>query len=300
MTKLHRLFGWTVLLVLAFTAAAFAQAPATKQVEVFGQKISYVEAGSGPNVILLHGLGGDASNWAMTVPALAKNYHVYVPDQIGFGQSDKPLINYRVATLVEFLNGFCKKLGIEKASVVGNSLGGWTAAAFALAYPDKVEKLVLVDAAGYSPERWGGPKLSRETLLRLNPATPGELKETMSVVFYNKALLTDAFIEQAFAAKLKRNDGYTINQFIESVLRGEDNLDGKTKNIKAPTLVMWGKGDNLTPLAIGEAFAKDIPGAQTAFIEKCGHVPQLECAAAFNAALLKFLAGASTAQGGTK
>jgi hypothetical protein len=118
------------LAVLA--GATLAQAPQSKQVDVFGQKIHYLEAGSGPAVILLHGLGGDTSNWMFTIPALASRYHVYVPDQIGFGQSDKPWINYRVGTLIEFLHEFCEKVGIEKASIVGNSLGGWTAAAFAL------------------------------------------------------------------------------------------------------------------------------------------------------------------------
>jgi len=289
MTKALRfLLGVSLPLVL-LSAPAIAQAPVSQQVEVFGQTIHYVEAGSGPNVILLHGLGGDTSNWALTVPALASKYHVWVLDQIGFGRSDKPFINYRVATLVEFLNGFCKKAGVERASLVGNSLGGWTAAAFALAYPDKVEKLVLVDAAGYSPERWGGPKMARETLLRLNPSTPAGMKEIFKIVFHNPAILTDAFVEQAFAAKLKRNDGYTINQFVESILRGEDYLDGKTKDIKAPTLVLWGRNDALTPLAMGQAFAQDIPGARTAFLDNCGHVPQMECAPAFNDALGRFL-----------
>lgn len=271
--------------------AAHAQAPATadKQIEVFGQKIHYVEVGVGPTVILLHGLGGDVSNWAMTVPALAKQFHVLAIDQIGFGKSDKPLMNYRIGTMVDFLNGFYKQVGISKATLVGNSLGGWIAAAFTLAHPDKVEKLVLVDAAGYSPARAGLPKLTREQLAPLNASTLAELKQVLSLVFYNKALLTDAFIEKMFSDKLKRGDGYTINQFTEMVLRGDDFLDGKTKLIKAPTLVVWGREDGLTPLAIGEAYAQDIAGAEKAYIEKCGHVPQLECAAAFNAALLKFL-----------
>ncbi len=289
MAKGLRILLFVFLPLLPLSTAAFAQAPVSKQVEVFGQTIHYLEAGSGPNVILLHGLGGEMANWALTVPALATKYHVWVPDQIGFGRSDKPLINYRVATLVEFLNGFCKKTGIGKASIAGNSLGGWTAAAFALAYPEKIDKLVLVDAAGYSPERWGGPKLTREALLRLNPSTPAAMKEIFRIVFHNPAILTDAFVEQAFAAKLKRNDGYTINQFVESILRGEDYLDGKTKNIKAPALVVWGKNDALTPLAIGEAFAQDIPGARTAFLDNCGHVPQMECAPAFQDALGRFL-----------
>ena len=133
----------------------WAQAPASKQVEVFGQKIHYLEAGSGPNVILLHGLGADATNWAMNTSMLAKSFHVFVPDQIGFGESDKPMINYRVGTLVDFLDGFYKKVGITKATVVGNSLGGWAAMAFTLAHPDKVERMVLVDSAGYSFEKLG-------------------------------------------------------------------------------------------------------------------------------------------------
>lgn len=285
------------ILALALTLSAFAQSAASqKLVEVYGQKINYVEAGSGPTVILLHGLGGDTTNWAMTVPALASKYHVFALDQIGFGQSDKPLINYRVATLVEFLAGFYKKLGIEKASLVGNSLGGWTAAAFAIAHPDKVDKLILVDAAGYSNKRWGGPEMTKELAMGLNPATVEGLKQSLSLIFYNKAMITDQFAETAFAAKLKRGDGYTINAFIDSILRGEDYLDGKTKTIKAATLVIWGREDALTPLGIGEAFAQDIPGAQKVVIEKCGHVPQLEKAVEFNAAVLKFLEGGSTAQ----
>lgn len=290
----HRLYLRVILAAIFIMPAvpiAFAQAPAIaeKQVEVFGQKIHYLEAGSGSTVILLHGLGGDVSNWAMTIPTLAKQFHVIAIDQIGFGKSDKPLMNYRIGTMVDFLNGFYQKAGVTKATLVGNSLGGWISAAFALAYPEKVEKLVLVDAAGYSPARAGLPKLTREQLAPLNAATLAELKQVMSLVFYNKAMLTDAFIETAFAAKLKRGDGYTISQFTEMILRGDDILDGKTKAIKAPTLVVWGREDGLTPLAIGEAYAQDIPGAEKVVLEKCGHVPQLECAMPFHAALLKFL-----------
>ncbi len=279
----------SLLMLLSLTGSAQAPAVADKQIEVFGQKLHYLEAGSGPTVILLHGLGGEVSNWALTVPALAKQFHVFAIDQIGFGQSDKPLMNYRIGTMVDFLNGFYKQAGIGKATLVGNSLGGWIAAAFTIAYPDKVEKLVLVDAAGYSPARTGAPKVTREQLAPLNAATLAELKQVMSLVFYNKALLTDAFIETAFAAKLKRGDGYTIEQFVQMVLRGDDFLDGKTKAIKVPTLVVWGREDGLTPLAIGEAYAQDIAGAEKVVLDKCGHVPQIECAAAFNTALLKFL-----------
>ena len=115
---------------------------ADKTVNVFGMKIHYLEAGSGPVVILLHGLGGDGSNWAANIVPFSKKYRVIVPDQIGFGRSDKPMINYRVGTLVDFLDGLMKELNVSRASLVGNSLGGWTAAAFALAHPDKVDRLI--------------------------------------------------------------------------------------------------------------------------------------------------------------
>src|SRR5215471_19558908 len=104
---------------------------ADKYTTVYGAKIHYLDAGTGPAVILIHGLGGSTANWAPTIAPLAQKYRVLVPDQIGFGKSDKPMLNYRVATLVDFLDGFYKQVGIQKASLVGNSLGGFTAAAFA-------------------------------------------------------------------------------------------------------------------------------------------------------------------------
>src|SRR5262249_61601461 len=130
--------------------------------------------------------------------------HVYLPDQIGFEKSDKPITNYRVAMLVEFLDAFCKKLGVQKATLVGNSLGGWTAAAFAIAHPDKVDKLVLVDAAGYTPKRWGGPELIKEALAALNPSTTEDLKRLFALVFYNKVMLTDQVVDKQLTNKFKR------------------------------------------------------------------------------------------------
>src|SRR5205085_4604429 len=97
--NLVRSIGLVALLVL--TSSAQTPAVADKQIEVFGQKIHYLEAGTGPTVILLHGLGGDVSNWALTVPALANQFHVLAIDQIGFGKSDKPLLNYRIGTMVD-------------------------------------------------------------------------------------------------------------------------------------------------------------------------------------------------------
>jgi pimeloyl-ACP methyl ester carboxylesterase len=281
-----------VVVGLLTTVVVWAQAPPSKQVEIFGQKIQYIEAGSGPTVILLHGLGGDKSNWAYTTPVLAKNYHVYVPDQIGFGESDKPLIAYRIGTLVDFLDGFYKKLGIAKAIVVGNSLGGWTAAAFTLAHPEKVDRLVLVDSAGYSLAKTG-VQAQRELLQVLNPSTVASEKALMGIILANKAMVTDAFAEGAFAQHMRRNDGYTIDRFLDSLFRNEDVIDGKLDAIKVATLVVWGREDGLIPLSAGQMMGTEIAGSQTVILDHCGHVPQIECAVPFNTALMKFLAGAA-------
>jgi pimeloyl-ACP methyl ester carboxylesterase len=101
----------------------------------YGAKIHYVEAGNGAPLILIHGLADDVAVWDSVIPPLAAKFRVIALDQIGFGRSDKPLLNYRVSTFVDFLDGFMSELKIERASLVGNSLGGWVAASFALAHP---------------------------------------------------------------------------------------------------------------------------------------------------------------------
>jgi pimeloyl-ACP methyl ester carboxylesterase len=269
--------------------ASVTQGQATavdKEVVVFGTKIHYVEAGTGPVVILLHGLGGSTQNWAFNIGPLSQKFRVIVPDQIGFGKSEKPFMNYRVGTYVDFLDQFCKELKIERASLVGNSMGGWVAAAYTIAYPQKVERLVLVDAAGYAPPA----DFDYRLLYGLNPSTREMMKQVAARVFYNKMFQSDALIDAAMAARISAGDGYTVNMLIESIRRGEDFLDKGIKTIKQPTLVVWGREDGLTPVADGQRFSKDIAGSTLLVFDECGHVPQFEKAAEFNAAVMKFLA----------
>ena len=275
----------TLLLVVTFCLATLANAQTPKETTVFGQKIHYVEAGSGPNVILLHGLGGSSQGWQFNIGPLAEKFHVYVPDQIGFGKSDKPLVNYRIRTYVDFLDQFCKQLKIERATVVGNSMGGWIAAAFTAAFPDRVDKLVLVDAAGYAPPK----DFDTRVFFALNPTTRDAMKVLVSKVFYNKAFQTDDMIDAAIAARLAAGDGFTIKAITESIIRGEDFIDDTVKTIKRPTLIVWGREDGLVPLAEGERFHKDIAGSKLVVFDQCAHVPNLEKPGEFNAAVIKFL-----------
>ena len=274
-----------VLIALTFLVATLANAQTSKEIAVFGQKIHYVEAGSGPTVILLHGLGGSTQVWQLNIAALAEKYHVVVPDQIGFGKSDKPLVNYRIRTYVDFLDQFCKQLKIERASLVGNSMGGWIAIAFTAAFPDRVDKLVLVNAAGYKPPK----NLDTRTFYGLNPTTREGMKVLLAKIFYNKLFQSDAAIDQAIATRLAAGDGYTINSITESIIRGEDFIDDAVKTIKRPTLILWGRQDGVVLLTEAEHFRRDIDHSQFAVFDQCGHMPQIENAAEFNATVLKFL-----------
>lgn len=280
------LLSIVLLLSASFPAlASQTSAPVAKEIAIFGQKIHYLEAGSGPTVILLHGLGGSSQVWQFNIAPLAEKFRVLVPDQIGFGKSDKPLVNYRIRTYVDFLDQFCKQLKIERASLVGNSMGGWIAAHFAAAFPDRVDKLVLVDAGGYAPPK----DFDTRVFYDLNPTTRAGMKALSAKVFYNKLFLTDVAIDQAMAARLAAGDGFTIKSITESIIRGEDYLDSVVKTIKRPTLLVWGREDGLIPLSDAERFKRDIAGSQLVVIDQCGHVPNVEKAAEFNSITLKFL-----------
>lgn len=268
--------------------------PVDKFITIYGQKIHYVEAGRGSVVILIHGLGADLSQWNNLIAPLSQNYHVIALDQIGHGQSDRPFINYRINTLVDFLEGFYKAMKIERASLVGESLGGATATAFALAYPQQVERLVLVDAGyGYAIPEASDPRLLGHqpgTLHLLGPSTRAQAKQLLELVTHNKqTLASEAAVDELFASTMRA--GYTIQKFIESFARREDVLDNRLQALNLPTLIVWGRQDILSPLALGERFNREIANSQMVVIDNCGHAPPNECPREFNLAVIRFLDG---------
>ena len=280
-----------LVFALIFSQNIFAQnaAPQEKTVTVFGAKIRYLEAGdqTKPIVILLHGLGAQAESWQLNIAALAQNYRVIAPDQIGFGKSDKPFLKYRVGTYADFLDKFMSELKIEKASLVGNSLGGWVAGFYAVKYPAKVEKIVLADAAGLLPKQ-----IDFDRIYQLNNSTRDEIRANLKLIFFNPALQNnEALVDQFMTQRIAANDGYTINSLIESIKRREDFLDARLGEIKKPTLIIWGKQDGLIPLADAEKFNKGIAASRLVIFDNCGHVPQFEKAADFNKQVLEFLSG---------
>ncbi len=277
------------LVLLAFSSFGFGQnAPAEKNVAVFGAKIRYLEAGDAakPKVILLHGLGAQAESWQFNIAALAANYHVIAPDQVGFGKSDKPFLKYRIGTYTDFLDKFMAELKIEKATLVGNSMGGWIAGFMAIKYPARVEKIVLADAAGIIPATF-----SDAEIYQLNNSTRDEIRANMKRIFATPAFQNnEALVDQFMTMRVVANDGYTINSIIESIKRKEDFLNDRLGEIKKPTLIIWGKQDGLLPVSDAYIFNKGITNSELVVFDNCGHVPQTEKALDFNKKVLEFLA----------
>ena len=285
-------FGLILLftLVMAWPELAEGQGlPADKTTTVFGQTIHYFDLGSGPVVVLLHGLGSKKEDWLSVLEPMAQKYRLLVPDQIGFGKSDKPLMDYSVQTYVDFLNEFLRQMKVEKASLVGESLGGWIAALYTAelgggAHMVPVEKLVLVDAAG----------LKQETPIPdLNPSSLAAMKAMMEAVFYDTSWLDENALRKVFTDKLAVHDGFTVRSFLGNPALAGERLDGRMGSIKAPTLVVWGKQDKLLPITSGDKYAAGIAGAKMVSFDKCGHVPPVEKTEEFVAAVTGFLGGAA-------
>ncbi len=279
-----------VLLLAIFVAPVYGLAqgqPADKTITVFGQSIHYFDVGSGPVVVLLHGLGSRKDDWLPVLEPLAQKYRLLVPDQIGFGKSDKPLLDYRIQTYVDFLNEFLRQMKVEKASLVGESLGGWIAGLYVAeiaggAHLIPVEKLVLVDAAG----------LKQDTPIPdLNPSSLAAMRGLMEAVFYDTSWLNEDALRKIFTDKLAVHDGYTVRSLLSNLAVSTERLDDRLGSIKTPTLVTWGKQDKLVPMASGERYAAGIAGAKLVSFDKCGHVPPIEKTEEFVAAVTAFLGG---------
>src|SRR5579872_436606 len=233
--------------ILALSAQPRAAAIG-KDVTVNGFKLHYLEAGRGAPVVLLHGLGGDGSRWGPNIEPLAQNFHVFALDQIGFGQSDKPLANYHTGMLAEFLVDFLKAVGVPKASLVGNSMGAGVALYTAAKFPSAVDRIVLADGGGYRQaqgSRGGQPPapMSPEAQHRRdiqNSVTREETREFFRILFHDKSLVTDKMVDEQFAMRLR--SAFAITKMQETGGRGSL-TEEEVRGVKAPTLIVWGKYD---------------------------------------------------------
>jgi pimeloyl-ACP methyl ester carboxylesterase len=274
------------VLAVPCLAQAPAKQPQDKTIAVFGRTIHYWDVGSGPVLVLVHGLGSSKDgDWGQVIVPLSQKYRVIAMDQIGFGRSDKPLLDYKIQTYVDFLNEFLRELKVQKASMMGESLGGWISALYALELSEgghlvPIEKLVLVDAAGLKQDK---------PIPNLNPSTLADMRKVMEAVFYDTSWVNDEVLQKSFADKLAKNDSYTVHSILTNPGLASERLDDRLSEIHVPTLVVWGKQDPLLPISSGERYAAGIPGAKLVSFDKCGHVPPIEKSKEFVTVVEEFL-----------
>jgi 2-hydroxy-6-oxonona-2,4-dienedioate hydrolase len=240
-----------------------------KKTSVYGESIHYYEMGEGPVVILLHALGWYAEVWAPIMARLAPKYRVIAIDQIGCGESSKPFLDYRVQTFSEFLQGFLEALNLERVSLIGHAFGGWVASLFASQHPEEVEKLILVSSSGVT-------RRYTDRFLDLNPASFAATRELLKTLFCDEKLASEELAREVFLRRLQFNDGYTVHRTFDGIFRSDQFLDPVLERITAPTLVIWGKEDKITPLPDGNRFLRGIRGATMELLEYCGHAPHIE------------------------
>jgi len=277
-----------------------AQLPQDRFIRVGNINTRYWTAGDkGSAIVLVHGLGGFMENWVYNVNALAEQHRVYVMDLVGFGRSDKTPLTRDMNVLVKFINDFMKIQNIEKASLIGNSLGGGLVLLFALDFPEKVEKLVLVDNAGMGRDVISDFKLCSLPVLGellTRPSLKGTARLWKEIV-YDAALVTPELVNLSYGIISQPG----AKKALLTTLRVGIDLCGqrarlinpllsRLNTITAPTLVVWGQQDRIIPVAHAQVAVDKIPGARLEIIDRCGHMPQLEHPEKFNKLVLEFLA----------
>jgi pimeloyl-ACP methyl ester carboxylesterase len=274
------------LLLLFFSIAVLASCTPTK-IGVRSKGVAlrdntvlhYLDAGQGPVIVLVHGLGSSSAVWRDDIGVLAKTYRVIAPDLPGYGKSDRPRADYSVDYHAAVLKEFIDTLGESKVAVAGNSMGGWIAAVFALNNPGRVSHLILVDSAGL--RRSTSPPVS------LNPATKEEQKALLLALYADPSRVTEKMINDEW--EYRRDIRATVQATLATLKTRTPLLDGRLKDIKTPTLIIWGKQDALIPLEFARRFAKGIPGSKLVVVAKAGHLPQVEQPAAFCRAVKGFV-----------
>lgn len=251
-------------------------------------RLRYFEAGSGPSLVLVHGLGSNALvEWGRLLPTLARRYHVYAPDLPGFGRSERPgEADYGIPMQVEAVRAFMQAAGVPRARVVGISMGGWIVARLAGEHPELVERLVVVAPAGMRP-RDDAP-IPVDVLF---PEDEAGVRRLIAAVRH-KPPFTPGFVARDIAERKKR-DEWIVRRTLESMRPGRDWLDGTLGRAEMPVLVVWGRQDALIPVAYAAPLRAEFEHAELELLDGCGHVPMADCPEAFDRVLEAFLARGS-------
>jgi pimeloyl-ACP methyl ester carboxylesterase len=277
-------------------------ADAVRTIRIHGHDLAYREVGSGPVVLLVHGMASSSRTWQRVIPALAEGSTVLAPDLLGHGDSAKDHTDYTLGGLATSLRDLLVATGHDRATVVGHSLGGGIAMQFAYQFPERTERLVLVGSGG----------LGKEVAFLLRAlAVPG-IEYVVPPVFTPKlaragARMTSwlgkvglpraAAIEEMYESYASLTDSDTRRAFfrvLRSVVGASGQIVSATDRLylaaTMPTLIAWGEKDGIIPATHAHEAHAAMPGSRLKIFPKVGHFPQRECPDAFAAEVLDFLA----------
>jgi len=262
---------------------------------ISGLNIHVLAAGNDMPMILIHGFMGMAYDWRFNIQQLAKYFSVYALDLPGFGYSDKPLsFDYTSNGYAEFIASFLDAYRIERAVLVGNSMGGQIALMACLKYPERVAGLVLIDSGGYPKSVEFLPfKLLKVPVI-------GEI----SMALINRAIMKimlkkGIYFDSSFATDEVVNNYYGVYQTVNArrmppmimrrIMKDEACIALRLNEIKCPTLIIWGTEDRVISPSRAEMFRRDISNSSALMIAQAGHMPQIEKSKAVNKAVIGFL-----------
>ena len=237
----------------------------------------YIETNGGPEqLLLLHGLFGALSNFEGILDEFGKDYNVVVPMLPIF---ELPIIKVSVGGFVDYVSNFVEYKKFEKVHVLGNSLGGHISLLFALANPQWINSITLTGSSGLFENSLGStfPKRGNYQFI----------KEKTESTFYDPKVATKELIDEVFDTVNDRGKAIRVVATAKSAVR--HNLSDKLHQINAPTMLIWGAHDSITPPFVGEKFNELIKDSEFELVEECGHAPMMERPEEFNRILRNFL-----------
>ncbi|MCA1731390.1 MAG: alpha/beta fold hydrolase [Actinobacteria bacterium] len=274
------------------------------RIEVDGLRIHCLKAGErNAPVLLLHGGGYDAASlsYKRGIGPISEHHQVFAPDWPGYGKSDKPQMEYTTEYYVGFLGRLMDSLGLEKATLVGISMGGAVSLGFSLQLPQRVEKLVLVDSHGLGGEVPGG--MASEALVRLpllNKLVWATLKRSrrmvewsLQSVFYDPRSVTENLVDEVYQLARKPGAGRAWRSWQKNEIRREGlrtNFVERLPTLAVPTLILHGAEDGYVPVSWARRAHTLIKDSELHIFPQCGHWLTLERPGEFNGAVLEFLA----------
>ena len=252
-------------------------------VTVNGYRMHYlVGGGSGRPLLLVHGLGSRGEDWANLIPQLIHSgNHVYALDLLGYGVSDQPRdARYSISQQAAMVEGFLDSQHLQQVDMAGWSMGGWIAMQVALQQPQRVRRLVLLDSAGLRFQLSFDPAL-------FQPVSPMDLVKLEEILIPHPRPLP-GFLAMAM---LRRGDhvGWVVRRSVQSMLTGEDLVDGKLGALTMPVLIGWGDQDKLIPLSVGYRLHQQILQSVLDVYDGCGHLAPQDCVSQVGPSVVDFL-----------